>query len=1063
MKYYCNPYHIFSKAVRRRICVTALHLLIAVSVMLFMVHPISLAQEKEAAKIDPAIFKNVTWRSIGPAIMGGRLTDIEAVVGNPDVIYFGTASSGLWKSTNGAIICKQVFGKQPVHSIGDLAIAPSNPGVIYVGTGEDNPRNSISYGNGVYKSTDGGETWQHVGLDDSRHISRVMVHPTNPDIVYIAALGHVWGTNKERGVFMTVDGGKNWKQVLYIDEETGASDLDIDLSNPNILYAGMWTFQRNPWDHTSGSEKGGIYKSIDSGLTWKKVEKGLPKLIGRIGVKVAQSNPNVVYAITEAKEGTLYRSDDQGESWKKITDNWNIISRGFYYTEMRVDPKKENRLYAIAGSLQLSTDGGRTWRRIATSVHGDHHTLWIDPHNPNFLLNGNDGAIGISRDGGETWENLNTLPTGQFYQITADNQVPFYRVYGGLQDNGSWGGPARSRTASGIINADWFRIGGGDGFFVVVHPEKPHLVLCESQGGYIQRVDTRTGHTQSISPQPAPMSGGGAGVHEYRFDWNAPIVLSPHDADTVYLGGNVLFESTDFGKQWEAISPDLSTNDPKKLESAGGPVRHENTVAEYHCVIISISESPVQEGVIWVGTDDGQVQLTQDGGKNWTNLTNTIKGLPPDAFISHVEASKTAASTAYMTADRHMLDDLNPYVFKTTDSGKTWENITGNLPARAYVHVIREDPRNAKILYVGTEFGPFISFTGGKEWHPFKLKNLPTTAVHDIYIHPKTNDLIIGTHGYSIWFLDDIAFLQQLSSDLMNSDVYLFEPQKAWRYPIWRKKSSLGEKQFKGANPPYGALITYYLKTEPDKKTPVKIQILDSQENIIREIKGTRDVGINRAVWHLQYEAPKSRSPEEAQRERRFRLYGPQAVPGEYTVKLVVGDKTQSKKLQVALDPALEVTEAEIKAQFDASMQLRDMLSSLNLALRALDGIELQIKNLKTTIKREKSETPQEVSDSFKNMLNKIADLKKMMVRDREARIYLAPRLLDKVGSLYGTVERGMAAPTKHQMDYLEKLKREHKEAIQKVNSLIKQDLPALNDMLQKNNFPALFRPHLIE
>jgi photosystem II stability/assembly factor-like uncharacterized protein len=1063
MKYNFNPYQIFSKAVRRGIRFAALHLLIVVSMMLLMVHPTSAGQDKEAAKIDPAIFKNITWRSIGPAIMGGRLTDIEAVVGNPDIIYFGTASSGLWKSTNGAITCKQVFGDQPVHSIGDLAIALSNPGVIYVGTGEDNPRNSVSYGNGVYKSTDAGETWQHVGLEDTRHISRVIVHPTNADIAYVAALGHVWGRNKERGVFMTIDGGKSWKQVLFVDEETGASDIDMDPSNPNILYAAMWTFQRNPWTHTSGSEKGGIYKSIDGGLTWKKVEKGLPKLIGRIGVKVAPSNPNVVYAIMEAKEGTLYRSDDRGETWKKITDDWNIISRGFYYTELRVDPKNENRLYAVSGSLQLSTDGGRSWGRIATSVHGDHHTLWIDPHNPHLLFNGNDGAIGISRDGGETWENLNTLPTGQFYQITADNQVPFYKVFGGLQDNGSWGGPARSRDVNGILNDDWFTIGGGDGFFVVVHPEKQHLVLCESQGGYIQRVDIRTGHTQSISPQPAPMSGAAAGENEYRFDWNAPIVLSPHDADTVYLGGNVLFKSTDFGKQWEAISPDLSTNDPKKLESAGGPIQHENTVAEYHCVIISISESPVQVGVIWIGTDDGQIQLTEDGGKNWTNLTKNVKGLPPDGFISHVEASKTAAGAAYMTADRHMLDDLNPYVFKTTDFGKTWENISGNLPSPAYVHVIREDPLNPNVLYVGTEIGIFVSFTGGKEWHPFKLKNLPTTAVHDIYVHPKANDLIIGTHGYSIWILDDITFLQQLSSEVMNSDTYLFEPQKAWRYPLWRKKGSLGDKQFKGANPEYGALITYYLKTAPDDKTSVKVQILDSQEKLIREIKGTRDLGINRIVWDLRHEAAKQRSPEEARRERRFRPTGPQVIPGEYTAKLIVGDKTQSKRLQVTLDPALEVTEAEIKAQFDASMQLRDMVSSLNIALHALDGIELQIKNLNKTIKQEGSTIPQDVHDSLKEMTNNVSDLQKMMFREREASIYLAPRLLDKVSSLYGTIERGNAAPTQHQMDYLKKLQGELKEAVQKVNALISQDIPKLNEVLQNNNLPIFLAPKTIE
>lgn len=1038
-------------------------LLLCASLFLMTANLMAAAEKQKESKVDQCIFKNIAWRSVGPAIMGGRLTDIEAIPGNPDVIFFGTASSGLWKTTNAGITCKQIFGEQPVHSIGDLAIALSNPEVIYVGTGEDNPRNSISYGNGVYKSTDGGETWQHAGLEESRHISRVIIHPENPNIVYVAALGHVWGNNKERGIFMTTDGGNNWQQVLYIDEETGASDLDMDPSNPNILYAAMWTFQRKPWTHRSGSEKGGIFKSIDGGRTWKKMEEGLPKLIGRIGVKVAPSNPNVVYAIMEAKEGTLYRSDDRGKTWKKITDNWDIVSRGFYYTELRVDSQNENRLYAVSNRLQLSTDGGRNWSRIATSVHGDHHTLWIDPYNPKILLNGNDGAIGMSRDAGETWENLNTLPTGQFYQITADDQVPFYKVYGGLQDNGSWGGPSRSRSASGILNDDWLRIGGGDGFFVVVHPEKSHLLLCESQGGYIQRIDIRTGHTQSLSPQPAPMSGTGAGDHPYRFDWNAPIVLSPHNSTTVYLGANVLFRSNDFGMRWETISPDLSTNDPEKLKSAGGPVRHENTVAEYHCVIISVSESPVQAGVIWVGTDDGQIQLTQDAGKDWTNVTKNVRGLPPDGFISHMEASRTAAGTAYMTADRHMLDDLRPYVFKTIDFGKTWGNITGNLPANAYVHVIREDPRNPQVLYVGTELGIFVSFKGGKEWKPLRMKNLPTAAVHDILVHSEENDLIIGTHGYSIWILDDIAFLQQMSSQALDSDVYLFDLRKAWRYPIWSNKASLGEKQFKGTNPEYGALITYYLKAALDEKTSVKIQIMDSQGNLVRKIKGTKKAGINRVAWNLQHKPPKQRRPEEAEVDRRFRPYGPQVVPGEYTVKLIVGDKTLSKKLRVEIDPALEVTESELQTQFNTAIQLRDMVSSLNLALRALDGIELQVTNLKKTIKREKGEVPQEINEAMKDVAQQLTDLKNMLTRERSAGLYTAPKLLDKVSSLYSTVERGFAAPTSHQMDYLEKLQGEYQKAIEKVNSLIEQNVPAFNEMLQTHHLPTLLVPKPIE
>ena len=1025
---------------------------------------VALSQTPRSWRLDPAIFQNVVWRNIGPANMGGRITDIEGIPGNPYIIYVGTASSGLWKTTDGGITWTPIFDDQPVHSIGDIAVDPRHPDVLWVGTGEDNPRNTVSFGNGVYKSTDGGKTWQHMGLSETRHIARVLLHPTNPDIVYVAAIGHVFGPHPERGVFMTTDGGKTWQKVLYIDDVTGASDLEMDPSNPNILYAGMWTFQRKPWTHQSGSERGGLFKSVDGGRTWKKLTNGLPKLVGRVGVKVAPSNPNVVYAILESKEGTIYRSDDRGETWRLVSREWRAVARGFYYTELRVDPQNENRIFTIATQLHVSIDGGQTLRRIATSVHVDHHTLWIDPQDPRRILDGNDGGIAVSFDGGERWEFLNTIPMGQFYRIAVDPQGPFYKVCGGLQDNGSWCGPARNRNPAGILNDDWFVIGGGDGFHVVIHREKPYLILGESQGGNIYRIDLRTGRSQSLSPYPAPLSGSAAGEHPYRFDWNAPIVPSPHDPDTVYFGGNVLFRSTDFGLTWEVISPDLTTRDPEKLKPAGGPIRHENTTAEYHCVILSIAESPVQKGVLWVGTDDGQVHVSRDGGRTWENVTKNIRGLPPDAFITRIEASRTGPGVAYLTADRHMLDDYRPYVFKTTDFGKTWTNIAGNLPSNAYVHVIREDPRNPNLLYVGTELGLFASFTGGGDWVPLRMKNFPTAAVHDVLVHPTENDLVVGTHGRSVWILDDVGFLQQLTPEVLASDVYFFDLRDAWRYNPWRNKGYLGDKAFRGSNGPSGALITYYLKNAPDEKTPVKIQVLDAQGNLVREIEGTKYAGINRVTWDLRHTGPRLRRPEQAEALGFFGPPpGPQVLPGDYTVRLVVGDKSVTKPLRVRLEPDLDVSPEDLRAQWETAMRLRDMVSSVNDALRTLDGLEQQAKTLQQTLRTQMEKTPEAVAKALEGLLQRLTDLRKTLVRDAETPYETSPQLLEKLASLLGTIDRANAAPTRHQMEYLQQLETQYKSALDAVRRFLDQEVPAVNQTLQQNGVPPLLVPRLRE
>ena len=846
-------------------------------------------------------FSRLEWRSIGPAIMGGRIADVEGVPGDPNVVYVASASGGLWKTTNGGVRWTPIFERQGTISIGDIALAPSNPDVVWVGTGESNTRNSVSFGDGVYKSNDGGKTWQHMGLKESERISAIAIHPQNPDIVYIGALGHAFGPNEERGVFMTTDGGKTWTKTLYIDNQHGVADLDIDPSNPNILYAGMWSFERKPWTHRSGSEKGGVYKSIDGGRTWKKLENGLPKLMGRIGIRVAPSNSNVVYAIVEAKDGTLYRSDDRGETFRNVSKQDSIVSRGFYYTTVRVDPTNENRVFAVASTLFVSIDGGRTFRSITSRSHIDFHALWIDPKNPKRMWHGQDGGIGVTYDGGESWEAVYNMPLGQFYQVHADNRQPFYYVMGGLQDNGSWTGPSRTREPAGIMNDDWRMVSFGDGFYVINHPDNPDIYLSESQGGNIIWTDFRTREQQLVNPWGRGSGGGPAAGQKFRWNWNAPIIFSPHDKTTVYFGGNVLFKTPDFGKTWEQISPDLTTNDPEKLKDAGGPIAIENSTAEYHSTIITIGESPVQKGQIWVGTDDGNLQVTTDGGKNWANLVKNVSGLAANSPVSHVEPSRTNANTAYVSFERHMFDDFRPYIFKTTDGGKNWTSIAGNLPAKAYVQIVREDPKNTNLIYAGTELGLFATYDNGRNWVPLNLKNLPNVAIHDIVVHPRENDLILATHGRSIWIFDDATVIQQMTPQILDSSAHLFSVRPGLRFASTFTRYGIGDKVFTGPNPAAGATITYYLKEKLDEKAEFKMQVFDRDGKLVQDIeKPSREKGLNRITWNLRFGGPEVRRPPTPEQVAfGFGPRGPLALPGTYTLKMTVAGKIYEQPVEV--------------------------------------------------------------------------------------------------------------------------------------------------------------------
>ena len=1038
-----------------------------------------------AAATDPTPFDHIEWRSVGPVNMSGRVADVEGIPGNPDVVYVGSASGGVWKSSNGGLTFEPIFDDQPIASIGDLALAPTNPDVVYVGTGEANARNSVSFGNGVYRSTDGGGSWTYLGLEDTRHISRVLVSSLDPDVVFVGAMGHFSGPNEERGVFRSINGGKSWDKVLYLDDLHGVSDMDIDPSNPNILYAALWHFDRKPWTHTTGSSKGGVWRSVDGGSSWKKLEKGLPKgVVGRIGVKVAPSNPNVVYVIAESNEGTLFRSSDRGETFEKATDEVKIVSRGLYYTDIRVDPVDENRVYAVSSRLMVSIDGGKNFERISRSTHVDFHSLWIDPMNPKRMWQGQDGGVAVTYDRGETWEPIRNLPIAQLYQAFYDTREPFYYVGGGLQDNGTWYGPHRTREPAGILQDDWRMMSFGDAYFVVPHPEIVDLFLSESQGGRILRTDMRTRQQIDVSPQPRRNDGGPVGILEYRFNWNAPIIASTHDPKTVYFAGNVVFKSGDFGDSWEMVSPDLTTDDPEKQGEAGGPAWTENTNAEYHCTIISFSESPLDPNVLWVGTDDGNLQVTQNGGGEWVNVIGNIPGLAGFSPVSHLESSKSGVGTAYASFDRHMFDDLRPYLYKTTDFGKSWQHLsTDGIPDTAWIWVVREDPKNPDLLWVGTELGLYASYDVGATWQRHHLANLPTVSIHDIRFHPRENDLILGTHGRAIWIFDDATPLQQWSDEIQDKSSHLFPVRAAMRFPSRFTRYGMGDKRHKAPNPSDGALITYYLKEQLSEEETseskemddeveatqdrVAIEILDASSDVIRTLDPEKlglEAGLNRVNWDISMDQPNLRKePDDEFIEFGGGPRGPMVLPGVYRVRLTVDGKSQEMPVEVTVDPLIEVSEADLRAQFEAATELWAMASILGDSLRGLDALAEQFEARRQTLKKMGRNPSEEVRKQWRFHEDKGKELMLRLAREEGKPFWSqGPQLLDRIDDLFDNIDGQFAAPTVAQMELLEELKVEFAEGIGKLNSWLSTDLPEMNRMLEAEGVPAVALPDAV-
>jgi photosystem II stability/assembly factor-like uncharacterized protein len=729
-----------------------------------------------------------------------------------------------------------------------------------------------------------------------------------------------------------------------------APPIDIDPQSQEHPHAGMWYFDRKQWTFRSGDENGGVYRSIDGGLTWKRMTTGLPKLMGRLGIKVAASSPNVVYVVAETREGYVFRSDDHGETWRKVSDNAHTLGRGFYYADLRVDPQNPDRVYTLGMAYMLSIDGGKTFASMTGNFHGDFHTMWIDPLNPKRLLMGDDGGMNVSYDQGKSWGRFR-YPRQQFYQLSADMREPFYHVAGGLQDNGVWTGPSRVRSGA-ILSRDWRFIQNGDGYYAVSHPDDPELFLSDYQAGGIQATNMRTYEQREASPQVKRMDGYPADSNKVRFNWNAPIVQSPHDRKVVYFAGNVVYRSSDWGKTWSAISGDLSTNDKSRLGDAGGPILKENTVAEYYGTVYSFAESPVQAGVLWAGTDDGNLQVSRDAGRTRTNVAPGVPGVGADAVVSGVEPSRTAAGTAYAAFERRMSDDFRPYLYRTTDFGRTWTNITGNLPPANWVEVVREieDPN---LIYAGTELGLHVSWTGGTRWTRLHLKNLPSVAVHEILIHPRENDLILATHGRSVWILDDAAPIQQMTPAIASRPAQLFPMRVATRFNTGDQSWDWGNKQYRGANTPYGALITYWLGAKPAADSLVKVEIL-KDGTVIRTLKRpSAGQGFNRMTWDLRMDPPKfltDMNPDSAEAgDWRARPVGPQVLPGQYAVRLTVSGQSQEQPLSVRIDPTAQVSVAELQAQFDQATRLFNVVSTMIEVERNLGSFKNQVDERSST------------------------------------------------------------------------------------------------------------------
>jgi photosystem II stability/assembly factor-like uncharacterized protein len=1016
-----------------------------------------------AGAIDEKLFKGMQWRQIGP-FRGGRALTIEGVPGEPDTYYFGAVAGGVWKTTDGGANWKPLFDKEPISSIGAIAIAPSDHNVIYAGTGEAAIRGNTTYGTGVFKSIDAGKTWQNVGLKDSRQIGALIVDPRNADVVLVAALGHAFGPNQERGIFRTTDGGKTWTKVLSKDENTGGIDVVFDPHNPNIVFASLWQARRQPWFFSSGGPGSGLYRSEDNGVTWKHLEgNGLPDgILGKIGIAVSGADPNRIYAIIEAKEGGLYRSDDAGQHWSRINEDGRFRQRAWYFSNVYADPKSADTVYLLNTGLFRSVDGGKTFN-LLPARHGDHHGLWIDPQNPTRIGNANDGGVNISTDGGKTWTTQNNQPTAQFYHVAVDNAFP-YHIYGAQQDNSSVG--IASRTDWGAIGpADWFVAGGGECGFVVPDPRDWHIIYSNNEG-YITRYDKSKKEVQDVSVWPLDNSGHGAADLVHRFQWVSPLMLSPHNPDVLYTGAECVFKSADHGHTWTQISGDLTRNDKSKQQPSGGPLTNDITSVEYYDTIFALAESPIKKGTLWAGTDDGLVHVTTDDGQHWSKVTPKM---PEWSTVDLIDPSPHDGNTAYVAVDRHKLDDFKPYIFKTTDLGKTWTAITSGIPDGSYVHAVREDPKQRGLLYAGTETGVFVSFDDGAHWQSLQL-NLPVSPIHDLVV--KDDDLVVATHGRSFWVLDDLTPIRQLNKQLLTTDVILYQPQTALRlhYP-----TEFDRRQPVGDNPPAGAIIDYYFKSLP--KDEVSLDILDASGKVVRHLSSKeKKEGEQPPEWPDRVERPKTIPANEGMNRFAWDLRsddpvqipgafysgegpkGPLALPGDYQVKLAVGGKSQTAPLHLAIDPRTKGAEPALQKQFTLSMQVNDRISQLHQAVNEIRDLKSQVQTLHKRFGDDQRLKPAlDAADQLDHKMSEVEqELIQVNMKGSEANLAFPNKLNERFDTFSHAIDAGDAEPTKPQLDVFELLSNQLREQLQKWAQIKNEDVPKVDGLIKQANLPAL-------
>jgi photosystem II stability/assembly factor-like uncharacterized protein len=1018
-----------------------------------------------AAEKPPEPFKGMQYRLVGPW-RGGRSLAAVGTTGDPNTYYAGYTGGGVWKTTNGGGSWKSLFDDEAVSSIGAIAVSTTDPSVVYVGTGEACIRGNLSHGDGVYKSTDAGKTWTNVGLRDTRHIGALVVHPKDPDVVYVAALGHVYGPNAERGVFRSRDGGKTWEKVLFKDEKTGAVDLAMDPRNPSILFAAMWEANRTPWSLTSGGPGSGLYRSADGGSSWKKVEgKGWPDVVlGKIGVSVSGGDSQRVYAMVEAadEKGGLYRSDDGGDSWKHVTDDHRLRHRPWYYTHVTADPREPETVYVLTVGLYRSRDGGKTWTPIETP-HGDYHGMWIDPANPKRIAVANDGGATISVDGGETWSRQDNQPTAQFYHVSVDDQWP-YMLYGSQQDNSSI--RIRSRSDLGAITrADWNAVGGGEAGYISATPDGS-AVYAGEYFGILTRYDPKTGQAHNVSVWPDDTDGHEAANLKYRFNWTEPILVSRHDPGVVYYAGNVVFRTSDGGMSWTPISGDLTRNDKSKQQRSGGPVTGENISIEYYDVVFSLAESPRQKGLLWAGTDDGLVHVTRDDGKTWTNVTP--KDLPAWSLVSQIDASPHDPGTAYLAVDRHELDDYKAYAWATRDYGQTWRQLaTAGIPDGSFVRAVREDPVRKGLLYAGTETGVFVSFDDGARFEPLKL-NLPTVPVHDLVV--KGNDLVLATHGRAFWILDDLAPLRQWSDTAAKAEVHLFDPSAAYRFRGGGDRGS-----FQGKNPPAGAILYYRLAQ--DQKA-VDLEVLDDAGKVIRTYKSEEEVvpdkplpeqpepeekphvlpkvaGLHRFVWNLRHDKPKlvgsaiyDMGPPDM----------PMVLPGAYRVRLTAGGKSLTAPVEVRLDPRVTTSAADLRKQFDTMVEIRDTLGRAHETILEIRAVRGQLKALKERLgDSPKGKAVVAAADAIEASASPLeAGLLQLKARSSQDMCNWPTMLTSKLAWLSNVVDSADAAPTRQALELLAELKARTDALVSPWKQALARDVPALNELMQKEGVPAV-------